>query len=60
MCGKKLTDPVSTSTGFGPICNPGAHKAYKAGCKKRGITIDKKAGKLIYPHEIGNQKLELI
>ena len=49
ICSKKLTDIVSVSTGFGPICNPGAHKAYKAGCKKRGIIIDKKAGKLIYP-----------
>ena len=60
MCGKKLTDPVSTSTGFGPICNPEAHKAYKAGCKKRGIIIDKKAGKLIHPYEIDNNQLELM
>lgn len=49
ICSKKLTDVISVITGFGPVCNPGAHKAYKAGCKKRGIIIDKKAGKLIYP-----------
>lgn len=60
MCSRKLTDIISVTTGFGPICNPGAHKAYKAGCKKRGIIIDKKNNKLVYPNKIINQELELI
>jgi hypothetical protein len=48
-CGRHLTDPVSISTSFGPICAPLSHKSFKQGCKKRGIIIDKKNNKLIYP-----------
>jgi len=48
-CGRHLSDPVSVSVGQGPICNPSAHAQFKAGCKKRGIKIDKETNKLIYP-----------
>jgi hypothetical protein len=49
MCGRKLTDPVSLRVSLGPICAPEAHKSFKAGCKKRGIVIDKKNNTFIYP-----------
>ena len=47
-CGRTLTDPVSVSVGQGPVCNPSAHAQFKAGCKKRGIIIDKKNNKLTF------------
>ena len=49
-CGRHLSDPVSVSVGQGPICNKSAHAQFKAGCKKRGIIIDKKNNKLINTH----------
>jgi len=49
-CGRKLTDPISVAVGRGPICAAAEHKAYALGCKKRGIIIDKKGKKLIYPN----------
>jgi hypothetical protein len=48
-CGRHLTDIVSVATSLGPVCAPDAHKQFKAGCKKRGIKIDKETNKLIYP-----------
>lgn len=38
-CGKSLTDIISVNTGFGPVCSPHIHKAYKAEAKRRGIKI---------------------
>ena len=48
-CGRRLTDITSVAISAGPICSPDAHKQFKAGCKKRGIKIDKETNKLIYP-----------
>jgi hypothetical protein len=49
ICGKHLTTIVSVSCSMGPVCAPEAHAQFKAGCKKRGIKIDKETNKLIYP-----------
>lgn len=49
ICGKHLTSIVSVATSLGPVCAPEAHAQFKAGCKKRGIKIDKETNKLIYP-----------
>jgi len=42
ICGRKLTDIISSNISMGPICAPELHKAYKLECKRRGIILPKK------------------